>query len=174
MWAPLAVLALLSLGGGYVLANHDLLQNWLAPVSQAQYLSGGGEPEGLPLGWISVGAAVLGIAVGILYYRKGLPKSEGFDDSKWSHLRLLARRQFGFDHGLNEAAIDGGGLLANGLWHGVEVHVVDGLVNGIAGIAAILGKDLSQVTKGYVRAYALVMLLGGVAILGIMFLAGAR
>jgi len=175
MWAPLAVLALLSIGGGFVLAKNDALQNWLAPISQTSLLTGGAEPESLPqLPWISVGAAVLGILAGIAYYRKGLPASEGFDDTKWSSQRLLARNQFDVDRGFMEAAIDGGRLVAVGLWHGIETHVVDGIVNGIAGLAAILGKDLSHITKGYVRAYALLMLLGGVGVLCIMFFGGMR
>ncbi len=171
MLIPLVVLALLSLGGGWVLWNGNLLENWLRPSSEP-LINQLAEPDGNWLIWVSIGAALLGIASGLYYYAKGLPSSEGLDETKWSPVRLWIRRQFGFDDALTTAAVQGGAELGTLAWVGFDLGFIDAIVNGLAAVAAGVGKGLSVIQRGLVRSYALLMLIGGLVIVGYMLLAG--
>lgn len=175
MTAPLVVLALLSLVGGYALANGNALQNWLYP-NGLSFLSAEqvpGEPHNwlhhtvlLPvLAWLSIAAAGIGIAYGIVVYRRGLPEKEGYDESKWSPFRLAARDQFGYDRAVVDASIEGGAQVGNFLWKSIDAGLVDGFVNGLAFLSGQFGRILRVFQTGYARTYALLMLIGGVAVL---------
>jgi NADH-quinone oxidoreductase subunit L len=174
MLLPLVVLAALSLGGGWFLANNHLLENWLTPSSAATYLSVNAEPEAVPLTAISTGAALLGILAGIYVYRKGLPVTEAFDETKWSPTKLWIRRQFGFDDAMTLAAVDGGRELGSVLSDGVESGLIDRIVNGTGWLSVVIGKSLGSLQRGFVRSYALLMLLGGVCVVGYFLFGGSH
>ncbi|MGV3616014.1 MAG: NADH-quinone oxidoreductase subunit L [Fimbriimonas sp.] len=172
MWFPLVVLAALSLFGGFLLSQNHAFEHWLYPGGRLPIL---GEvsthPHGLPLEWLSFGAALLGLIFGWMVYSKGLPKDQGLDEGKWSSLRLLQRDQFAYDRTLTVAGVEGGGDLARGLWRWVDVGLVDGFVNGTGWIADQVGRGFRRLQTGYIRGYALAMLLGVVGILGFFLLA---
>ena len=52
------------------------------------------------------------------------------------------------------------------LWHGVDENVVDGAVNGSAGLVAWLSGHIRKLETGFVQNYALAILLGVVLIAG--------
>jgi NADH-quinone oxidoreductase subunit L len=172
MLIPLVVLAVLSLVGGFVLNSNGMLENWLKPSSDPLVNQIEAEPTGIPLFAISLGAALLGILAGLYYYWKALPTSEGPEEAKWSPVRRWVYRQFGFDDALTVAAVQGGDQLATLTWTAFDNGLIDGIVNGVGWFAAELGKALSAVQRGLVRSYALLMLIGGIAILGYIFLSG--
>jgi len=170
MYWPLIVLAGLSLVGGFVLHNNHLLQHWLYPAGPAFLMpeAVSGQPEGWlhsALLYLSIAAAGIGIAYGWMVYRKGLPKTEG-DEADWHPFRRAARDQFGYDATVVEASVDGGGQVGNFLWKKFDAGLIDGLVNGIAFLAGQFGRLFRVVQTGYVRTYALLMLIGGVGLLG--------
>jgi len=168
MWLPLVVLALLSIGGGYYLADQERFLNWLYPtgLSVVPAEAVPGHPHDLPLLWLSVGAAAIGILYGLIVYWKGLPKKEGWDMSRWSPFRRKALNQFGYDQFVVEAGVEGGAGIGNFLWKRVDVGIVDGIVNGLANLSGALGVVLRFFQTGYVRNYALLMMAGGVALVG--------
>jgi NADH-quinone oxidoreductase subunit L len=168
MTIPLVVLAILSAFGGLVLNQNHVFERWLYPQGLPVLGQVSVEPTGLPvsLGVISLIAALLGIGAGAIWYRNGLPKSEGWDPSSWSGFRRAAYGQFGFDSLMTTAAVEGGGELAQNLGTGVERSLVDGAVNGSGWLATSGGRGLALVQKGFIRSYALLMLVGGVAIVG--------
>ena len=172
MTLPLIVLAVLSTFGGWALARGDVFEKWLAP-SDAPSLLGEVriEPVGLPLGWISLVAAILGLVFGFVWYRGGLPHDEGFDEAGWSPFRRAAFGQFGYDALLTGTAVQGGGELASGIDAGVEHGLIDGVVVGSTRLATGLGVGLARLQRGAVRSYALLMLIGAVALVGTMALA---
>jgi len=176
MWFPLVVLAILSLGGGYVLYNGHLFEHWLYPDGLALLSKEAveGHPAGIPLLQLSIGAALLGIIAGLAVYWRGLPAKEGWDLSRWSPFRRAAANQFGYDRAMVEAGVDGGGFLANFAWKGIDVLFIDGIVNGLAAAAARLGGLLRTFQTGYVRSYALVTLVGVVALLGYLLIVAQR
>ncbi|HRK21619.1 MAG TPA: NADH-quinone oxidoreductase subunit L [Fimbriimonadaceae bacterium] len=169
MWVPLAALAALSVLGGFALHYNHTLQHWLVPNGPAflEPSSVSGAPEGWlhsALLWLSIAAAGIGIAYGFLVYRKGLPKSEA-DEKDWHPFRKSARDQFGYDATMVEAAVDGGGQIGNFLWKKFDAGLIDGIVNGIAFLAGQFGRLFRVAQTGFVRSYALLMLIGGVALL---------
>ncbi len=167
MWIPLAVLAVLSIFGGWYLAQGDRFLDWLYPGGKLDYLGEVSEhPHGVNLIMLSAIAAFGGIAAGLLVYFRGLPKKEGWDESKWSPARLWARNQFGYDAAMVGAAVDGGADIATAAWKGVDIALVDGAVNGSGWLARTAGWLLHFLQTGYIRFYAIGMLIGAIAFLG--------
>ncbi len=162
MALPLVALAFLSVVGGFAMNQGDTFMKWiasgpnLAPVANTH-------PHGqvgtllLPL---SLAAAGLGLLIGIAMYFRGLPASEGEDESKWAGWRRSARDQFGFDRALGMAAIEGGGDISRGLDRGVEGSLVGSGYGGVIAGYGLVGRGLRYLQSGYARAYAVVMLLG--------------
>ncbi len=168
MWIPLAALAVLSVAGGFLLYNNHFFEHFLYPndlpvLGKVEY-----HPHGLPLDllWLSIIAAFGGILAGALVYAKGLPKKEGFDESKWNPFRRLAGEQFLYDKSMMGGAVDGGRELGVGIWKGIDSWLIDGTVNGLAKVAGGLGTGFKAIQTGYIRLYALMMLLGGVGLVG--------
>lgn len=170
MYVPLIVLAVLSVVGGYALHANHTLQHWLYPTG-ASFLDPSvvtGQPEGWlhsALLYLSIAAAAAGIAYGYFVYRKGLPKSENAD-ADWHPFRRSARDQFGYDAMVVEASVEGGGQVGDFLWKKFDAGFVDGMVNGVAFLAGQFGRLFRIAQTGYVRTYALLMLIGGVGLLG--------
>jgi len=166
MWLPLVILAVLSIGGGYFLANGNAFESWLYPAGLPVLGKVSTEPSGIPLAMYSMIAAIGGIVLGLAFYLKGLPKNQGFDESKWSVLRRAERDQFGYDHALTVAAIEGGGDISRGLWKWVDVGLIDGIVQGLGTVSGAAGQLLKRWQTGYIRLYALMMLLGLIGLIG--------
>ncbi len=166
MWFPLVVLALLSIGGGWVLANNETFENWLYPSGLELLGKLHVHPEGIPLMALSIAAAVLGIAVGAIFYMKGMPKSEGWDMAKWSWFRKAELNQFGYDKAMMDVAVKGGNEVGTVLWKGFDAGLIDGIVNGIAYVFGAFGLLFRKIQTGFVRSYALLMLIGAVGFVG--------
>ncbi|HWA83745.1 MAG TPA: NADH-quinone oxidoreductase subunit L [Fimbriimonadaceae bacterium] len=170
MLVPLIVLAVLSAGGGWYLANGQMFEKWLEPSSAPLTLHLSEEAKNLPLGLslmqYSMIAAFVGMIGGALIYWKGLPKKEGWDERKWSWFRLWARNQFSYDPAMMTAAVQGGNDVGQLFWRFFDAGIVDGIVNGLAKLAGWFGSLFHRIQTGYVRLYALVMLAGGVGLIG--------
>jgi NADH-quinone oxidoreductase subunit L len=169
MWIPLAVLAVLSLIGGYALETNHAFRHWLYPQELPVL---GQVPAAYPnLLYLSLAAAIGGLVLGWLFYSRGLPKDQGHDESGWNPLRRAERDQFGYDGAATTLAVQGGGDLATALWQWFDRSVIDGIVNGSGLVARGAGMALRLLQTGVVRAYALMMLVGVVGILGYFFYA---
>lgn len=169
MWIPLAVLAVLSIGGGFLLENNHTLKHWLypenLPVLTPEQVSG--HPHGWlgdALLWLGIGAGFAGIIYGFIVYRKGLPKKEA-DEKDWDSFRVQAGNQFGYDNFVMDAGMNGGANVANWFWKAFDKGFIDGIVHGLAFISTQLGRGLRLLQTGYARTYALLMLMGGVGLL---------
>ena len=175
MWFPLVVLAILSVGGGYLLHSNHLLEHWLYPPG-SMMLKLEAHPHGLPLDllWLSIIAAGLGIVLGLFFYYKQLPAKEGWDLAKWSPFRKSAGNQFGYDSSMVAATVDGGNDLGLAMWRGADAKVVDGAVNGVGWLASALGKGFGVLQNGIIRQYALIMLVGVVGLLGALAFSSAK
>jgi len=180
MWWPLVILAALSAVGGFLLHNNEAFRNWLYPEGKLAVLTQSvvpGEASNIPLTLYSIIAALGGLTIGYLVYRKGLPKKEGWDLNKWSPFRKWAGNQFGYDAAVVNSGVEGGGEIGTGIWKILDVGLVDGIVNGIGAVAMGAGRTLRKMQTGYVRNYAMSMTFGGILILAIVisvFMAGAK
>lgn len=179
MWIPLAILAVFAAGSGFWLKGSefiaslpkDVLEKWLEPEKfAAMEAHGGAHHEAIPyeqlLTPLGYGIGLLGIVIGVIWYMRGLPKGEGWDMARWNPFRRAAGNQFGYDAAMMDASIEGGGVLGNFMWKVVDSKIVDGAVNGIAGLLGGLAKGFGWLQSGYARGYALMMLAGSAAILG--------
>lgn len=174
MWFTLAALAVLSIGGGYVLYNGKLFEKWLVPEPLPVLGEVNLHPEGIPLMALSIAAALGGLIAGAIWYAKGLPKREGWDLSLWNPFRRAAGEQFGYDRAMVDATVVGGGSIARATWRVIDNGFIDGLVNLVGILAKGFGGLFRRIQTGYVRGYALVMLLGGVTMLGYLVWALTR
>jgi len=165
MWAPLVVLALLSAGAGWFLETQWHFEEWLyaKPIHDAAVDTAVRTQQ-------VTGLAILVALVGIFYgwrtYRRGLPEKEGWDMRKWSPIRRAAGAQFGFDSLCMWTGVQLGGVFATVVCKTGIDGFIDGVVNGIGLLARGLGTVLRWTQTGYVRAYALLLWVGAVGLIG--------
>jgi len=164
MWIPLAILAVLSVGGGFINIPH-----FLEPIFPLQ--------EGEPARWleyVATAAGLGGIALAYLFYvvSPGLPESLA-NTFKGIHT-LIYNKYFVdefYDATVVEPMVDGSRQL---LWRVADVQVIDGVANGIGSTARGLGGILRRAQSGYIRSYAAWVLAGSIlaiAYIGFMGLA---
>jgi NADH-quinone oxidoreductase subunit L len=147
-----------------------LFHQYLAPVfSGAMHEAGSGYApahigQTLTLQFISVLFAVAGIGLAFMLYWR--PSSAAETISGWipSLYRALRMRWY-FDELYDLVFVRGGKALANGLW-AFDRNVVDGAVNGVAGLFRWGGARLRQTQTGFVANYAFAIVLGVFVLLG--------
>jgi NADH-quinone oxidoreductase subunit L len=180
MTVPLMILAALSVVGGFIggfapLHVPNRLEAFLEPSAGLKVL--GEEALGhLPVSieWILVGAsvaaAVLGIWFGWARYRAGLPESE----RELVGVRKVLYNQYYYDWLMVKGiGLWLGGKIAHWMWQLVDVRLIDGFVNGIAGFTGWVGNSLRRAQTGYVRNYAFTILIGAIVLLIWLLVRGA-
>ncbi|HSR15821.1 MAG TPA: NADH-quinone oxidoreductase subunit L [Gemmatimonadales bacterium] len=160
MVVPLAVLAAGSLLAGLVNTPWRLgLEHFLEPAFEGVHLShipGGATPW--VLAFVSIGAAVLGILAAAGRYRAGLPAE---DTGVWS----LMHRGYGIDDLYARVFAGGGSIAASWAAFSFDAGVVDGLVNGVGAVTKRVAHRLRPLQTGFVRNYAVAVLIGAVGLL---------
>jgi NADH-quinone oxidoreductase subunit L len=162
MLIPLVILAVLSLGGGYLFKIPEFLIA-LFPAMEA--------PESLSLMLISVAAGVAGIAVAWLMY----VARPGMADSLAAAFKLpyqLIYNKWFVDEIYDAAVVKpvvGGSRVV--LWKGVDSGLIDGSVNGVGSGARSIGSLLRLMQSGNIRSYATWVLLGSVLLIVAMWTA---
>jgi NADH-quinone oxidoreductase subunit L len=170
MTAPLAILAVLSVVGGYVgLPAHWLWGNalgeFLAPAvghHQVPHVSAALE-YGLMAA--SVAIAVAGIAIAYFCYvvQPGMPYLIAW---RARSLYELILHKYYVDELYDAGIVRPLHRTSLWLWQVWDVLVIDGLVNGVAGAVAANGSWWRRLQTGSVQHYALSFLAGAVAIVG--------
>jgi NADH-quinone oxidoreductase subunit L len=163
MIAPLAVLAALSLGGGYFFKIPEFLAP-LFPLAK--------EADDIGPMLVSVAFGLAGIALAWLFYvfKPGLPDQIA---ATFSGLYKLIYNKYFVDE--IYAAVVVNPVVAGSreaLWKGVDVAVIDGSVNGVASQARGIGGVLKLLQSGNIRSYAAWVLLGSVVLLFVMGVMG--
>jgi NADH-quinone oxidoreductase subunit L len=152
MWIPLAILAVLSVVGGFI-----NIPRFLEPLFPLQ--------EGEPARWleyVAMAAGLGGIALAYLFYvvSPGLPESLA-NSFKGLH-NLIYNKYFVdefYDATVVEPMVDGSRQL---LWRVADVHLIDGAANGIGSTARGIGGILRRAQSGYIRSYAAWVLAGSI------------
>ena len=163
MTVPMILLAIGSITTGFIFSNGDRLKNFLAPVVDKEHH----EHETELLAPIVVtGLAMFAVAIGISiafakYGRKTIPVSAPTDVTVWTK---VARRDLLQDD-FNESVFMRPGQSLTRVLAFLDKRVVDGAVSGVGAMTLRLAGDLRKTQTGYVRSYALLILLGTVAIL---------
>jgi NADH-quinone oxidoreductase subunit L len=163
MWGPLAVLALLSLAGGW----YFQVPHYLEPLFP---LAEGGHDSTLVA--ISVAAGAFGIGLAYLFYVMSPSLPDSIAGSLGGLYKLVYNKYF-VDEAYNAAIVN---PMVNGsrslLWRVVDAGVIDGAVNGIGTLSRTIGGVLRLFQSGNIRSYAAWVTLGCVAVLVVLGMSG--
>ena len=171
MNGPIVVLSVFSLAMGMVLGFTDKFTQWLEPVTGTAAATENASVSVLSHVAISVITLILvlcGLALAfVMYVRKPVPKV-----APASNALVEAARVDLYQDTVNESvAMLPAQLLTVGVG-GADRGLIDGIVRGIAWCAGALGRALSHVQNGYIRAYAS-YILGGV-LLALVLVVGSK
>ncbi len=196
MIAPLMVLALFSIVGGWVgvpasMGGHNEIGNFLSPVMHASTtakivaVERGSEAAGhqteepkensseeLMLAGTSVLVALIGFYFAwLLYYKR--PELPDRITAKIHGIYLLVLHKYYVDEGYGQLIVKP--LLALStvvFWRGVDQGVIDGLVNGAGSASKGIGGELRRIQSGNIRSYAAWVAIGGAAVIAYMIWIG--
>jgi NADH-quinone oxidoreductase subunit L len=160
MWAPMALLALGSIGSGFLLYSGKRLEYWLKPVVDKK---GHLHEEFIAHSTVTalaITAVVIGVAIAIAKYRRDIPVEA---PSEVSVFTKAARKDLLQDD-FNEAVFMRPGQVLTEVLVKTDEKVIDGAVRGVAGAVIGSAKGLRPIQSGYVRNYALLILLGVAAL----------
>jgi NADH-quinone oxidoreductase subunit L len=138
----------------------------LEPDQESEPMAGENDRRELAMMAGSSLVAFAGIGVAVYYFLK---KRDAARDlaGRFPGVRNVLLNKFYVDEIYDAALVQPIRLLSeNGLWKGIDVHAIDGAVNGIAESIGGISERLRRVQTGSVRAYAASLFLGVVLILG--------
>ena len=165
MWAPMAVLAIGSVASGYLLYSGKAIVEWLKPVVDKHHHE---HVELLPpivVSALAVGAVLIGVVIALAKYRGELASEA---PSEVSIFTRVARRDLLQDDANEFMFMRPGKSLTKALL-ATDDKVIDGAVRGI-GLAALgSARGLRKLQTGYVRNYALLILIGAFALLAVIW-----
>ena len=162
MLIPISILSIGSIASGFLFARGDSLVNWLKPIvnpAGEQHLEEFLKP--IVVSSMAVFAVLIGVSIAIAKYRGEL---QGEAPTKVNALTRAARRDL-FQDDFNETVFmrPGQGLIKSLL--NIDYIVIDGLVRAVGSVSVGAGQTLRKVQNGYVRSYALMMIVGVLALL---------
>jgi NADH-quinone oxidoreductase subunit L len=163
MWVPLAILALLSLGGGFFLPIPEFLRGVFNAPPEG--------PANITLMAISSAAGLIGILIAWVMYISKPGMADSFADSVGGLYKLVYNKYFVdeiYDATVVKPLVGGSRTI---LWKIVDVSGIDGLANGIATFARGIGGVLRRMQSGNIRSYATWVLFGSVMLIVAMGLA---
>ena len=162
MLIPIGLLSIGSIAAGFIFSKGDSLVNWLQPVVNP--LKEHHTEEFLPPIIVSVMtlvAVIIGLSVAILKYR-GDQAAQA--PEKVSVLVSAARRDL-FQDEFNEVVFMRPGQSLIKILLNLDYILIDGLVRSVAATSVSAGVRLRTLQTGYVRSYALMMVIGALALI---------
>ncbi len=182
MTVPLMLLALLSVGGGWVgipeaLGGHNYFEAWLAPVfgHGAEGAAHGGAHHSLALEYLlmagSVGVALCGIGLAWALYR-ARPEAPKEIAGRVPGLYDVVLNKYYVDEIYDAAIVR---RIVSGsiwLWEAFDAAFIDGIVNGVGALIQGAGERARRLQTGVVGNYALSVLLGAVILVGFLLWPG--
>ena len=155
MTGPLIVLALLSLAGGYI---------HVPEILEPLFGSAEGEHDQMLI-LISVLAGVTGIGLAWVMYVAKPGMSDALADRMGGLYRLVYNKYF-VDEAYDATVVH---PIENGsrvvLWRGIDVGLIDGIVNGIGSRSRNAGEMFRRLQSGSIRTYAAWVVLGSVIVI---------
>ena len=158
MLGPLVILAVGSAVGGFI----DI-PRFVEPALRISEAAHSAPHQWLPI--FATAIAVTGIVLGYYLYL-AFPEIPSRIYASARGVARVLENKYGFDALYDRFAsrvVVGGSEEV--LWRGVDVRIIDGAVNGAASVTAAVARSVRTVQVGLVRAYALVILGGAVAVL---------
>jgi NADH-quinone oxidoreductase subunit L len=165
MTAPMVALAALTVLGGLLGASvrTGRIQTFLAPVVGEAHEAAGGLSE-LSLSIIATAVALAGLALGWFVYGSGRVDWQRLRE-RLSGVRRTLAHGFYVDDAYGQGLVLPGKAMSTFAAYTVDARVIDGAVDGLGRAFARLAAAGRRLQTGLVRSYALVFLLGAVALL---------
>ena len=163
MTVPLAILALLSVAGGFVFPVPQFLSAVFPPIKEA---------EDITLMGFSVAAGVMGILVAYVMYVAKPALADSVAANMKGLYTLVYNKYFVdevYDRMLVKPVVGGSRML---LWRAADVGLIDGIANGIGSRARDIGGILRLLQSGNIRSYATWVVFGSVLLIVAMGMAG--
>jgi NADH-quinone oxidoreductase subunit L len=160
---PLAVLAVLSVLGGFI----------RIPVWLEKFFPAAEAPEEFSLVVISVAAGLIGIALAYVMYIAKPALANSISSNLGGLYRLVYNKYFVdeiYDGMVVKPLVAGSRVV---LWRGVDAGLIDGVANGIGSRSQGLGGWLKLLQSGNIRSYATWVLFGSVILIVALGLVGA-
>jgi NADH-quinone oxidoreductase subunit L len=162
MAAPMVVLALGSITTGFLFTRGESLVNWLRPVvnpAGEQHLVEHYSATSISIAAIT--AVLIGVSVALIKYLKSVPNVAPENVSIFTK---VARKDLAQDDFNNLVLVKPGQILVKVLLN-IDYIVIDGLVRLVGALSLDAGQSLRKLQTGYVRSYALLMILGVTALI---------
>lgn len=161
MWAPMAILAIGSVASGFLLSSGSALVNWLQPVvNPANHTHAEEFLNPLVVSGLALAAVVVGVSIAVMKYRTVAVVAP----ADVSIFTRAARKDL-YQDSFNEAVfMRPGQSLTSGLVSADE-KFIDGAVRGVGASLMASSGGFRKIQNGYVRTYALVMVVGVLALL---------
>ncbi len=173
MVIPLAILAVLSLVGGFVgppmIPGGHPFERWLAPVFE--HAGPGGEaahevPRSVEWGLmaLSVAVAAVGIWLAFRLYLRDPDRATRLRE-RWAGMHRALLEKYWVDEAYGTLVVRPVRGIAEAFWRFVDVRIVDGIVNGVGYTLEGVSAVLRLLQTGFVGTYALFFTLGVLALL---------
>ncbi|MCC8244385.1 NADH-quinone oxidoreductase subunit L [Saccharothrix sp. NEAU-S10] len=166
MTVPMILLAVGSVGAGWFFESNHNLSGWLTPSLGELQEQHGVLSHGV-VNLLVLGLSALGVLLGFLLFGRGAQPVER--PARVSFPVRAARADL-YGNALNEALFARPGTWLTRALVFVDNKGVDGLVNGSAALLGGSSGRLRRMQTGFVRSYALSMLLGAVFVLGALLM----
>jgi len=180
MVGPVVLLAGLAVLGGLLdlpFQRIEFLNDWLDPVfADAHHeIAAPSFLGGVGLSVLAFGMALLGLVLGYAAYHRGLQSvdRDPFDERLGPLGRLFGHAYY-YDEGISRA-VDGP-LRAGASWLArvFDARIIDGAVNGVGWVVRETSLGFRKLQSGFVRNYALGIVLGTAALLAYLLIWAAR
>jgi NADH-quinone oxidoreductase subunit L len=194
MWVPLAVLAVLSVVGGWInvpsvvssipvigwIPSSEWLHHWLEPVTATAdgvLLAGRGalaelSPVGGGAGAWAVGS--FAIAVAVIFAASRLVGSRAYqpahDSPEPAGLWRVLNRKWYVDELYDAIVVRPILATSRALWKFIDDALIDGAVNGIGHASRLVGWAGARLQTGQLNTYAFAVVIGVLILLGFMVL----
>ena len=175
---PLILLAVLALFGGLLglppmLSTNHALEGWLESVFAGPGVSevAHGLPVGLEWGLLGVSSVVALLGIGLAYwFYVANPEVPAGLATRFKPIFKLLVNKYYVDDLYDALFVKPGKALARFCAQGIDVTVIDGIIDGGARLIAQGGALLGRLQSGYIRHYALAMFLGVIVLVSYFFL----
>lgn len=162
MLIPIGLLSLGSIASGLILSKGDGLVKWLEPIVNP--LKVHHAEEFLPHTVVSIMTllvVITGVFIAIIKYRGDQVSTAPV---KVSFFTTAARRDIFQDELNNVVLVRPGQSLVNAILN-LDYRIIDGLVRAVGAVSITAGSKLRTLQNGYVRSYALLTIIGALALL---------
>lgn len=171
MTIPLIILAVFSVAGGWigipeVLGGENSFHRFL---SETVHDAVERHPPGLLLSELAAMALSIASALAGLYFAFRRYGTGKVDKEPMGLQRLVAKKYY-VDELYNAALVQPIRWMSEWLWKGIDIRIIDGIVNGLGSTALRISGIIRRVQTGVIQNYAAVIFLGVILIIFYIYL----